>query len=161
MPSRWKAEEKGSDVNLATALLADSAAHRFHEAWVMSNDADSTWPVERSQAEYGVWIGVVKPGRPASYPTPECRKDSWHLRRVAAEFRRLKKPQLAACQLPDTLLDTDVPITSRVAGTDPEGASVGTAVGTMPKGKAPEDGSRASFVLKVLAGEEGFEPSIP
>jgi len=100
----WKSEEKGSDVNLATAFLIDAAAHRFDEAWVMSNDADLAWPIERAQGEYGVWIGVMKPERPASFPNP-VRPDSWHLTRAASAFRRTKEDQLAACQFPPTLVD--------------------------------------------------------
>lgn len=106
----WKAEEKGSDVNLATDLLIDAADRRFDEGWVLSNDADLAWPVERAQSEYGAWVGVVKPERPASYPNPP-RKDSWHLKNAAAAYRRLREPQLAACQFPRTgLTDADGPI---------------------------------------------------
>jgi NYN domain len=107
----WKAEEKGSDVNLATALLIDAAAHRFDEAWVVSNDADLAWPVERAQAEYSLRVGVIKPERPAGYPNPP-RNDSWHLKTAAAAFRKIREPQLAACQFPATLVDaTGAPIT--------------------------------------------------
>jgi hypothetical protein len=101
----WKSEEKGSDVNLATALLIDAADHRFDEAWIMSNDADLAWPIERVQAEYGGWVGVMKPERPASYPLP-IRPDSWHLLQAASDFRRIKEPQLAACQFPVTFPDS-------------------------------------------------------
>jgi hypothetical protein len=111
----WKSEEKGSDVNLATALLIDAAAHRFEEAWVLSNDADLAWPIQRAQAEYGVWIGVMKPERPASYPLPR-RPDSWHLAQAARTFRRIREPQLAACQFPPTLLDAAGAAISKPAG---------------------------------------------
>ena len=100
----WRSEEKGSDVNLATALLVDAAARRFDQAWVVSNDADLAWPVEVAQHEYAVRVGVIKPERPAGYPDPP-RKDSWHLKQAGAEFRRIREPQLAACQFPATLLD--------------------------------------------------------
>jgi hypothetical protein len=72
----WRKEEKGSDVNLATSLLIDAAARRFEHAWVISNDSDLAWPVERVQAEYGLPIGVLRPARPAGYPSDEPRHDS-------------------------------------------------------------------------------------
>ncbi len=101
----WKNEEKGSDVNLATALLIDAAAKRFDVAWVLSNDADLAWPIERARAEYGVVVGVFKPERPACCPTIRYRRDSWHLAQAASFFKRLTEPQLAAAQFPDPLFD--------------------------------------------------------
>ena len=107
MAKVWKAEEKGSDVNLATALLIDAAAKRFDQAWVMSNDADLAWPIERAQAEYGVFVGVYKPERPASYPSDKPRPDSRHLKEAAGKFRKLRESQLAGCQFPDSLRDSN------------------------------------------------------
>lgn len=105
----WRKEEKGSDVNLATALIIDAAARRFDEAWVISNDSDLAWPIERVQAEYGLPVGVIRPSRPARFPG-ETRPDSPHLVRVAHEFRRIKEKHLGPCMLPPELTDADGPI---------------------------------------------------
>ena len=40
-----RTEEKGSDVNLATALLVDGFTHDFDEAVVVSNDSDLLAPI--------------------------------------------------------------------------------------------------------------------
>ena len=76
----WRKEEKGSDVNLATALVIDAAAGRFEHAWVISNDSDLAWPVEMVQKEYGLPVGVLRPARPAGYPSDEPRHDSPELK---------------------------------------------------------------------------------
>jgi hypothetical protein len=41
-----KSDEKGSDVNLATALLVDAFDKDFEKAVVVSNDSDLAYPVE-------------------------------------------------------------------------------------------------------------------
>jgi hypothetical protein len=107
----WRKEEKGSDVNLATALSMDGAAGRFDEAWVISNDSDLAWPIERVQADYHLPVGVIRPARPSSYPGDGERPDSPHLVRVAHEFRRLKEKHLVPCMFPDGLRDRHGPIT--------------------------------------------------
>jgi hypothetical protein len=108
----WRKEEKGSDVNLATALLIDAAAHRFEHAWVVSNDSDLAWPVERVQSEYGLPVGIYRPARPAGYPSIEPRLDSPELKAAVPQgmFRKLKESHLAACQLSDPLRDQHGPI---------------------------------------------------
>jgi hypothetical protein len=42
----WKTEEKGSDVNLATALLSDGFKGLYEVAVVVSNDSDLAWPIQ-------------------------------------------------------------------------------------------------------------------
>jgi hypothetical protein len=104
----WRKEEKGSDVNLATALLIDAAAKgRFEHAWVISNDSDLAWPIERVQTEYGLPIGVLRPARPAGFPSAEPRHDSPELKKAVPKgmFRKINEEQLAACQFPAGLKD--------------------------------------------------------
>lgn len=104
----WRKEEKGSDVNLATALLIDAAAtDHFEHAWVISNDSDLAWPVERVQSEYGLPIGVLRPERPAGYPSDEPRHDSPELKAAVPRgmFRKTTEAQLAACQFSNDLRD--------------------------------------------------------
>lgn len=83
----WRKEEKGSDVNLATALMLDAADKRFEHAWVITNDSDLAWPVEQVQAEYGLPVGVLRPSRPAGYPSPEHRHDSPELKAAVPKLR--------------------------------------------------------------------------
>ena len=103
----WRKEEKGSDVNLATALVIDAAAKHFEHAWVISNDSDLAWPVERVQSEYGLPIGILRPERPAGYPSDEPRHDSPELKAAVPSgmFRKTTEAQLTACQFPGELRD--------------------------------------------------------
>ncbi len=52
-----KAEEKGSDVNLATHLLHDAHRHRFEAAVVISGDSDLLEPVRIVIQELGKPVG--------------------------------------------------------------------------------------------------------
>lgn len=121
----WRKEEKGSDVNLATALLIDAADHRFEHAWVISNDSDLAWPVEQVQSEYGLPIGVLRPARPDGFPSGEPRHDSPELKAAVPRgmFRKIKEEQLMACQFPAELRDAYGPIRK------PPGWEVATPVG--------------------------------
>lgn len=103
----WKTEEKGSDVNLATALLLDAAANDFDRAWVISNDSDLAWPIWMVRKTYRKQVGVWKPDRPKGYPSSNARPDSKPLIRHARWFKRIEESQLAACQFPTTLTDKD------------------------------------------------------
>jgi hypothetical protein len=105
----WRKEEKGSDVNLATDLLMDAAVPRFDAAWVISNDADLAWPIERVRLDYKLPVGVFKPARPAGYPG-ENRPDSPQLLTAATEFRRLKARHLVGCMFPSEMHDAYGPI---------------------------------------------------
>lgn len=89
-----KTEEKGSDVNLATALLADAFDRDCELAVVISNDSDLMEPI-RLVRERFYPVGVVNPHR---YPSVELRKvASWHV----PLFRNL----LRRSQFPDQLTD--------------------------------------------------------
>jgi hypothetical protein len=108
----WRKEEKGSDVNLGARLVVDAAARHFEHAWVISNDSDLAWPVELVQSEYGLPIGVLRPARPAGYPSDEPRHDSPELKAAVPQgmFRKLKESHLIACQFPDELRDEFGPV---------------------------------------------------
>ena len=58
-----KAEEKGSDVNLASLLLRDCFRNDFDEAAVISNDSDLTTPIEIVVKDFGKPVKVVNPHR--------------------------------------------------------------------------------------------------
>jgi hypothetical protein len=108
----WRKEEKGSDVNLGARLIVDAAGGQFEQAWVISNDSDLAWPVELVQSEYRLPIGILRPARPAGYPSDEPRPDSPELKAAVPQgmFRKLKESHVIACQLPNKLRDQFGPI---------------------------------------------------
>lgn len=93
-----KAEEKGSDVNLATDLLKDAlGTSECRTALVVTNDSDLAYPLEVVQ-EFGVRVILVNPSlRPN-------RQEAKGLHRVPALRRiQLEQSHLQASQLPDPI----------------------------------------------------------
>lgn len=93
-----KTEEKGSDVNLATALLLDTFRRDCDSALVISNDADLAEPIWAVRHELGVPIGVANP-----YPYERRALDL-----IAARptfLRQINVGVLKTCQLPELLHD--------------------------------------------------------
>jgi hypothetical protein len=91
-----RTEEKGSDVNLATMLVADAFKGAFEAAAVLSTDSDLALPIELVRRELGLPVGVLFPrGR-----------FSVELDRVAAFRRTFDARFLRACQLPQTIVDS-------------------------------------------------------
>jgi hypothetical protein len=93
-------EEKGSDVNLATCMLADYFLERaaYDAAVVVSNDSDLAMPVALLRNQ-GLPLGVLNPHRK---PTPQL----WPKDLGPPHFgRRIEIADLQACQLPDPLTD--------------------------------------------------------
>jgi hypothetical protein len=88
-------EEKGSDVNLATRLLADAVDEDFEQALVISNDSDLTEPIRMIKQKFNLAIVVISP-----YPTVTNK-----LRRAATSYAVLDKSLLATCQLRASLKD--------------------------------------------------------
>jgi len=94
-----KAEEKGSDVNLASFLLRDCFKDKFDRAVVISNDSDLTTPIEITVQECGKPVMVINPSGK--------RFMSGDLIKVASEFRRtINFSACAACQFNPTLTDS-------------------------------------------------------
>jgi uncharacterized LabA/DUF88 family protein len=58
--SVWIQEEKGSDVNLATHLIADGFRARYDLAVLISNDGDLKMPVELVRSEFNP-VGIINP----------------------------------------------------------------------------------------------------
>lgn len=56
-----KTEEKGSDVNLATYLLADAFRADAETFVVVSNDSDLMEPIRLVSQELGYRVGIVNP----------------------------------------------------------------------------------------------------
>ena len=55
------AEEKGSDVNLASYLLMDGFENDYEMAVVISNDSDLKLPIRMTRTKLGKQIGVFDP----------------------------------------------------------------------------------------------------
>jgi len=82
-----RTEEKGSDVNLATHLLADGFRGDYDVAAVV-------WPIEVVRRDLRLVVGVVN-------PDAEARRSA-----LPGDFhRRIRQRQLRACQLPEFLRD--------------------------------------------------------
>ena len=90
-----RTEEKGSDVNLATHLLADGFRSDYDAGVVISNDSDLKGPIEVVRGDLGLRVGVVN-------PDAKARRSA-----LSADFhRRIRGRQLRACQLPAILNDS-------------------------------------------------------
>jgi NYN domain len=96
-----KMEEKGSDVNLASLLLADAFREDFEVAIVLSNDSDLYLPIKIVKTELGLPVGILNPHS----------RFAFELAKVATFKRRIRTGVLAASQLPDTLKDAKGTIT--------------------------------------------------
>lgn len=91
-----KTEEKGSDVNLATHLLADGFRDEYEAAVVISNDSDLLEPIRIAKEELGKIVGVLHPAR---HPTHV-------LVRQASFFKGIRPSALARSQFPESITDS-------------------------------------------------------
>ncbi len=95
-------EEKGSDVNLATYLLADAFDQRCDAAFVVSGDSDLAEPVKLVRDDIGLPVYVVNP-----HPT----RRSFQLANAATRYYQLFKRSVRDSQFPPTLTDAQGTIT--------------------------------------------------
>jgi len=92
--AQWcKPEEKMTDVQIATQLLASAFRNKFDAAMVISGDADVVPPIR---------IVVQELGLPVIVAFPPGRK-LLALRDAATDVRHIGKRHLAGCQLPDVV----------------------------------------------------------
>lgn len=96
----WIYEEKGSDVNLATHLIADGFRARYDLAIVISNDGDLKWPVEFVRKEFNP-VGIINPHATRSYALSPRDMPS------GSFYQRLQKRHLKRSQLPQYLKDAE------------------------------------------------------
>lgn len=89
-------EEKGSDVNLATHLVADGFQGRYEKAAVLTNDADLAEPIRLVQDELKVPVALVYP---TAKPAGEMRKAN------PADLLKLSLSTVRKSQFPDQLTD--------------------------------------------------------
>jgi uncharacterized LabA/DUF88 family protein len=91
-----KTEEKGSDVNLATYLLADAFRADADTFVVVSNDSDLMEPIRLVSQELGYRVGIVNPHQIVSRA----------LQRAGPSFtKQIRRNVLAASQFPAQLHD--------------------------------------------------------
>lgn len=87
--------EKGSDVALGTFLVADGFRKLIDAAYVITGDSDLAVPISVVSHELGIPVTVFNPS-----PGPSAE-----LFAAATTYRNVRPAALAACQLPDPVLD--------------------------------------------------------
>lgn len=90
-----KTEEKGSDVNLASFLLADGFRAEYEVAVVLSNDSDLALPIKIVREELGFPVGLLNPHE----------RFSVELARVATFKKKIREGALRDCQFDDVVTD--------------------------------------------------------
>ena len=92
-----KTEEKGSDVNLATYLLADAFRADCEASVVITNDSDLAEPMRMVSQELGLTVGLVNPHpRQASRALINIGKPRF--------VKAIRGRHLAASQFPDHVM---------------------------------------------------------
>jgi uncharacterized LabA/DUF88 family protein len=100
-----RAEEKGSDVNLASHLLFDAFGASFDVALVVSGDSDLVTPIRMVTRNIGKPVGVINPQRLSGPSRRRCR-GSTALKAVASYYRGgVTWAQLEKAQFPLKLRD--------------------------------------------------------
>lgn len=92
-----RTEEKGSDVNLATHLVADALRGRFDAAIVISNDSDLCEPIRILAQEERITVGVLMP------VARRGRRPSHDLKGVATFWKPIRTGPVKDSQFPDTV----------------------------------------------------------
>lgn len=96
----WKVEEKGSDVSLASHLIADAYEGKFDAAAVLSNDADLEHPLRYVREELGKPVIVFNA---ASFRQPRLAPEET----PGSRYVRIDGRSLAASQFPESMSDED------------------------------------------------------
>lgn len=90
-----KTEEKGSDVNIATHLLADGFRNEYDLAVIVSNDSDLLSPIQFVTQELGKPVGILNPQKhPSAALAPHVMF-----------FKQIRAGALAQCRFPPLLTD--------------------------------------------------------
>ena len=93
--SKW--EEKESDVNIATHLIADGYQNKYECAVLISNDTDLTSPLSHIRYKLEKLVIVISPYKP-------IHRD---LKKLAHFSKTISPEALKQCQFPDKLKDKD------------------------------------------------------
>lgn len=99
-----KTEEKGSDVNLATYMLADAFRKDAHCFVLVTNDSDLVAPARVITHELGLPVGIVNPHPPKKRSRELVKCDPTF-------FKQIRRGGLAQSQFPDALSDQHGTIT--------------------------------------------------
>ena len=101
-----RAEEKGSDVNLASHLLVDAMAGSCDVALVISGDSDLVTPIGMITSKFSRLVGIINPQR-LSGPGRRRLRGSSQLKQVASYYRGgLTWAQLERAQFGAVLTDS-------------------------------------------------------
>jgi len=93
-----RAEEKGSDVNLATYLMLDAFDNEYEKAVVITNDSDLVTPVKVVRERFAKPVVVLFPCRRSQDP-------SYDLSQVASASPRIHDSELVVSQFPSIMSD--------------------------------------------------------
>jgi uncharacterized LabA/DUF88 family protein len=94
----WKVEEKGSDVSLATHLIADAYEGKFDVAAVLSSDMDLEHPLRCVREELGKPVILFNA---ASYRHKRLAPEG----APGSSYVRIGGKSLSACQFPESMSD--------------------------------------------------------
>jgi len=92
-----KTEEKGSDVNLATALLLDAFDDAMDCAVLVTNDSDLAGPMRVVRSRFGKTVGLINPQK----------RPGRVLSSISDFTRQVRRGVLEASQFPHELEDAD------------------------------------------------------
>jgi len=90
-----RTDEKGSDVNIATELLADAWSNAFDCAVVISGDSDLKAPIRMALERFHKSVGVLNPQK------RECKA----LKATARFYKQIRESALQSSQFPTVLTD--------------------------------------------------------
>ena len=95
----WRAEEKGSDVNLAVHLLNDAWLDAYDCAVIVSNDSDMVESLKMVRERFPQKVvGLITPGGTTSA----------QLKKYAQFVRKIRKSLLRKSQMPDNIPGTTI-----------------------------------------------------
>ena len=84
-----KAEEKGSDVNLATYLIHDGHLGDYTTAVIVSNDSDLLEPIRIGRNELGKSVGILNPY--AQHPSKVLVREATFVKHIRPNVLRLSQ----------------------------------------------------------------------
>jgi uncharacterized LabA/DUF88 family protein len=97
------AEEKGSDVNLATHLVRDAFTDQFDAAIVITNDSDLIEPIRVATQEANKVVGLLSPIIRQRRPDGKLEAAHWGLQNVATFTLYIHNAHLVASQFPSPI----------------------------------------------------------
>lgn len=102
------AEEKGSDVNLASHLVRDAFTNQFDAAFVITNDTDLIEPIKIANSEAGKVVGLLSPIIRGQKPDGKWEDAHIGLRNVASFTLYIHNVHFVKAQFPHTIIGTTI-----------------------------------------------------